>query len=1197
MPADTPRPASPLDPLVRGLRVVLGPIASLKITVVLFVLAGLLVFFGTLAQKGQGVWTVVDNYFYSWWVKVELKYLLEFGKVFLNLSPDKTTDWWLPFPAGKSLGWVMVINLTAAHILQFVNLLDGARKQAARTRSTGADVGLLILKRSGIFILHGGVLLLLVGEYITREWAVEQQMIVPEGGASNYAYETRNFELSFVDQTDPTTDKVAVLPGKKMKEAVEARDRAAQFKLPAPSTRFSHDALPVDVEVVAYYPNSRVREIGPSLKQVVSSALPEKPRNQESNPAREAMILDAVAVLEAFDKAVAASPKEPPLPLFEKALAEASAGKFKGAGGPETLARIQAAVDEMKGQQQATTGLGLTYIATSAPEVTGVDNTQQIDLPSAYVNLFDKKTGNSLGIYLVSAGLTLSEEPPQEIPGQVARVELRPTRHYKDYTIRLNKFHFDKYVGTSTAKNYSSDVRLIDPELKQDRDVTIRMNDPLRHRGDAIFQSSFTQDEKATILQVVSNIGWWMPYLSCVLVMLGMAVHFTIKLVTFLVRTMSGVKTVAATDGPKPTGIDMTGRSLPPFARYGVPAIATAVALLLMVVCGMPRNPTKDRLDLQKLASLPVVEGGRVKPLDTVARVDLRLITHTEEFTDSGGKRRPALQWFMDVASTSLKQSDGPAAWNIFRIENEDVRSLMKLQRREGLRYSLNELREHLDTLQAEGDKAKAIPEKQRTLYQAKVLELGHHVESYLRLASGDAPLILPPDPAVEATEWRKLRIAQEQVMERARPKLVEEFRAAGIPLNPDEMNEDHQKRAVAIIVARKDEETKKDAALVAWERVLTTYADNDPKEFDAAVADYRKVVAEKVPASDLQRAELETFLNQSSLFYWCTVLYGVAGAGSLIGFVLLLLAPKASQTIRRGVFWWLVVTFVVHTFTLLARMYLMDRPLVFVTNLYSSAVFIGWGVVALCLILELVYPIGFGNLVASILGFSTTIIAHNLATSGDTLEMMVAVLDTNFWLATHVTTVTLGYSATYVAGLLGLLYVVLYVLPENMVLRQKVVIGSGIHQLNYDIGKLLGTLTYSVVCFATLLSFVGTVLGGIWADQSWGRFWGWDPKENGAVLIVLWNALILHARWGGMVKERGMSVLAVVGIIITTWSWFGTNQLGVGLHNYGFNNTLVRLCDGVWIGSLVAVLVGVLPWQWVYRGGQPAPPPRAERV
>ena len=103
------------------------------------------------------------------------------------------------------------------------------------------------------------------------------------------------------------------------------------------------------------------------------------------------------------------------------------------------------------------------------------------------------------------------------------------------------------------------------------------------------------------------------------------------------------------------------------------------------------------------------------------------------------------------------------------------------------------------------------------------------------------------------------------------------------------------------------------------------------------------------------------------------------------------------------------------------------------------------------------------------------------------------------------------------------------------------------------DIGKALAKMVYGIVCFATLFSFVGTVLGGIWADQSWGRFWGWDPKENGALLIVLWNAIILHARWGGLMRERGIMNLAVFGNIVTSFSWFGVNMLGIGLHSYGF--------------------------------------------
>src|SRR5262249_37853720 len=111
--------------------------------------------------------------------------------------------------------------------------------------------------------------------------------------------------------------------------------------------------------------------------------------------------------------------------------------------------------------------------------------------------------------------------------------------------------------------------------------------------------------------------------------------------------------------------------------------------------------------------------------------------------------------------------------------------------------------------------------------------------------------------------------------------------------------------------------------------------------------------------------------------------------------------------------------------------------------------------------------------------------------------------------------------------------------------------------------------------------SFVGTVLGGIGAEQGWGRFWGWDPKENGALLIVIMNALILHARWAGMVKQRGMAVLAMVGNMVTGWSWFGTNQLSVGLHAYGFNKTLANGCAYFWISQMALIGTGLIPLKY----------------
>jgi ABC-type transport system involved in cytochrome c biogenesis permease subunit len=205
---------------------------------------------------------------------------------------------------------------------------------------------------------------------------------------------------------------------------------------------------------------------------------------------------------------------------------------------------------------------------------------------------------------------------------------------------------------------------------------------------------------------------------------------------------------------------------------------------------------------------------------------------------------------------------------------------------------------------------------------------------------------------------------------------------------------------------------------------------------------------------------------------------------------------------------------------------------------------------------------------------------------------MLEPVLDTKFWLSTHVICVTLGYATTFVAGLLGITYVVLGVFTP--LLGQSVstlaegtsaggIAGAGIGaQLrrggNAPVGKLLADMIYGVVCFSILFSFFGTVLGGLWADDSWGRFWGWDTKENGALIIVIWNALVLHARWDGMVKDRGLAVLAIGGNIAVSWSMFGVNQLQAGLHSYGFTEGVWPALIGFWVSQLIMIAVGTLP-------------------
>jgi ABC-type transport system involved in cytochrome c biogenesis permease subunit len=314
-----------------------------------------------------------------------------------------------------------------------------------------------------------------------------------------------------------------------------------------------------------------------------------------------------------------------------------------------------------------------------------------------------------------------------------------------------------------------------------------------------------------------------------------------------------------------------------------------------------------------------------------------------------------------------------------------------------------------------------------------------------------------------------------------------------------------------------------------AFTEALKAYSAGDIPKFNEGVRGLLARGGEAVP-SDVRRTAWESFFNRADPFAQCRFFYLSAFILTCVGWLGWTTAMNRSA-FRLG---WFI--FALHTAALIVRIYLSGRPPV--TNLYSSAIFVGWGAVLFGLVLEAFTRGGVGNLIASIAGFITLQIAHVLAAEGDTLEVLQAVLDTQFWLAVHVTTISLGYATTYVAGLLGFIYVIRGLLTTSLDEQTR---GS------------LATMIHGTTCFAMFFSFFGTVLGGLWADDSWGRFWGWDPKENGALMIVLWNALMLHARWGGLVRERGLAVLAILGSLIVSWSWFGVNELSKGLHTYGF--------------------------------------------
>jgi ABC-type transport system involved in cytochrome c biogenesis permease subunit len=349
----------------------------------------------------------------------------------------------------------------------------------------------------------------------------------------------------------------------------------------------------------------------------------------------------------------------------------------------------------------------------------------------------------------------------------------------------------------------------------------------------------------------------------------------------------------------------------------------------------------------------------------------------------------------------------------------------------------------------------------------------------------------------------------------------------------------------------------KPDPFAVHLAAMLSAYRDGDAARFNHELSAYASALRSDSPAS-LEKLSFEVFYNRLDAFMKSAQLYLLVFLLSLFGW---LFRKEGLVGAARTL---MVCAFIPHTFAIVARVFLSGYPPV--TNLYSSAIFIGWGAVAAGIVIEVFFrkkAAGMGNLVGSIAGFATLLVAHFLAGDGDTMEQMRAVLDTRFWLTTHVITISLGYMATFVSGTIGVFYLFFGLFTRRLD-----------EQTRNDMVRMM----YGTTCFALLFSFVGTVLGGLWADDSWGRFWGWDPKENGALLIVMWNAILLHARYGKMVADRGFAILAVGGNIVTAWSWFGVNQLGVGLHSYGFTQSATFWLSVFVLSQFAVVLLGLIP-------------------
>ncbi|MSU47428.1 MAG: cytochrome C biogenesis protein [Lacunisphaera sp.] len=600
--------------------------------------------------------------------------------------------------------------------------------------------------------------------------------------------------------------------------------------------------------------------------------------------------------------------------------------------------------------------------------------------------------------------------------------------------------------------------------------------------------------------------------------------------------------------------------------------------------------------DLVAFGRLPVLVNGRLKPIDTVARTTLLMLQGRQRVSDPPIPEplvATPTEWLADVLFNPAKADDYPT-FRLSATDSPELLTLMGLTEadtrityadpvRRALaladfvpgtrtRFSFNRLQPKLAELDRQAQLAEPLEPQLHTAFQKAVVQLRDRVLLYQRLKHS----VQPPDSPGFLSELTRFQqglpagVAAVQARQKGEPydeaafqamlAAARRFEAMGqfgyllsIPPGATEPDATAWQNAGTALLET-FESGRVNPNTMAYAALGSTWRSRESGQFNEVVRLFHEQLVKRYDAP-LARSNIEARFNAAEPFYKSMQLYTVALLLAIVSWL------RWPVVLGRSAFYLTLLAFIATSAGITTRMWLEGRPPV--TNLYSSALFVGWGSVGLCLILEKIYRNAIGSVAAGLIGFVTLLIAHHLSLSGDTLEMMRAVLDTNLWLATHVVIVTIGYAATFLAGFLALIYIFRGVFTKS---------------LDQGTADALARMVYGIVCFATLCSLVGTVLGGIWADQSWGRFWGWDPKENGAVMIVLWNAIILHARWGGLVKQRGLMCLALFGNIITSWSWFGTNMLGVGLHSYGFMDAAFWWLITFVLSQLSLIILAQLP-------------------
>lgn len=743
-------------------------------------------------------------------------------------------------------------------------------------------------------------------------------------------------------------------------------------------------------------------------------------------------------------------------------------------------------------------------------------------------------------------------------------LQLRNKMTLLPFSITLNKFQQSLHPGTNIAKEYQSEVTLTTNSNQSNNNWhgVISMNQPLRYKGYTFYQASFYKqdNQNTTVLAAVYNVGQSFPYIASIVLCIGLLIHLMQKI----------------------------PRLIKPSTQSAIPSLLIVFTTLVLA---LPNNNScyansiDSKLDYATLSTLPVLHDGRIKPLDSFARIILKSIANKETINN-----KSASQWLLDLLFNPKEDYNN----SIFYVNNPELNYILDIAKKPKPYYSFKELlpgiKKNINIISKLETKS-ADKTNEFTPAQTQLLNLYHSVLAYFDL-SRTFSLLLPQFDTAQLKAAIDFKANNNQ-------KIISYYqllpyntiisnKVLNILNNKDisslKFNDLSHNNQIILTIADQFKNIQTDKIninlkiipndsyinlennnwLAPWEVITTgngtpnsanylnllqnlTYAyysqdtslwnDNSRNLNNLAVKLTIQSSKNTVATTTLPRQLVTEYyynklspLTKTTIFYILSLLLSFFIAARY-GYTTSDSYSKSFNRIKKIASIFFVTGLICHLIGIIMRIIILQRPPV--ANLYESILFVGLITALLSLMIEFYRKDNLGVILGSLICTVLQIIANSYAQTGDSLVILVAVLNNNFWLGTHVLAITSGYGCCLILSALSHIYLLKLSLNNKSDQLLKYILAFGLLSL-----------------FLTLL---GTILGGIWADQSWGRFWGWDPKENGALLICLWLIAILHGRISNHLNNLIFVSLAAMTSITVALAWFGVNLLNTGLHSYGF--------------------------------------------